>query len=82
MFKLFLGNNEYLKSYYVQNQSQKVRALKVEKPLPTCTVCSVQAAPVGMEANFAMATFRNIVEVVDSLLEGKVEEYSINLGQN
>lgn len=46
-----------LKSYYVQNQSYKVRGLKVELPVEDCLVCSISAAPVIMELNMKDTNF-------------------------
>lgn len=40
MIKLFTENLNNLRSYYIQNQNYKVRALKTEQPLSTCLICS------------------------------------------
>lgn len=46
MLKYLRGQQAKMKSYFIQNQINKVMALKLEKPLPTCAVCSPTAIPV------------------------------------
>lgn len=75
MIKLMTLGEESLRSYYIQNQSYKVRALKVEKPVAGCLVCSGNARPVILETDMKGTNFRGIVE----LLQGKFEEFEISV---
>jgi len=35
-----------MKMYYIQNQSIKLRPLKLEKPLSDCQICGIESQPV------------------------------------
>lgn len=68
MIKMLDRGKQVLKSYYVQNQSYKVRGLKVELPIQDCLVCSISAAPVIMELNMKDTNFQVIVNSIKNKL--------------
>jgi len=68
MIKLFSEAQDNLRSYYVQNQSYKVRALKIEKPLPTCSICSPLAQPLIFEINMNSTLFSKAITRFKSVL--------------
>lgn len=46
MIKYLRNAQQKMKSYFIQNQENKIMAIKLEKPLATCTVCSPKSIPV------------------------------------
>jgi ubiquitin-like 1-activating enzyme E1 B len=46
MVKYLRGAREKMRSYFIQNQNNKIMAIKLEKPLPACAVCSSNSIPV------------------------------------
>lgn len=83
MIKLFGEDRRKLRSYYVQNQSYKVRALRVEKPLPSCAVCSALAQPLTFELDMATNTLQGVIDRFSSIAEGMgvACEFSVNQGE-
>lgn len=61
MVKYLRGCLNKMKSYFIQNQASKVMALKLEKPLEQCSVCSEQAQPVTIQCDFNSLTLGQLV---------------------
>lgn len=68
-----------MKSYFIQNQNNKIMALKLQKPLPACAVCSPKAIPVTFECNFTKYTLMDLVKYIQ-VNSPDLEEFSINQG--
>jgi hypothetical protein len=46
MMKYLRGRQDKMKSYFIQNQKNKIMPLNLENPINTCNVCSPSAIPV------------------------------------
>jgi len=68
-----------MRSYFIQNQRNKILAVKLEKPLPNCGVCSQEAIPVTLECNFNQYTLQNLVTFIEGE-NSDLTEFSINQG--
>ena len=64
MLKFVRGRQDKMRSYFIQNQHQKVMPLKFDKPLPSCQICSPSALPVMFTCNFNTFTLNNFLEFV------------------
>jgi len=53
-----------MRSYFIQNQSNKIMAVKLEKPLPGCAVCSIDAIPVTLDCNFNQFKLKDLVQFI------------------
>lgn len=65
MLKYLRGKDDKLKSYFIQNQHNKIFALKLEKPLINCTVCSPEAIPVTIECNFNQTKLKDLIALIE-----------------
>ena len=79
MLKQLSNKQEKLRSYFVQNQQSKLYALKLEKPLSGCAVCSSDAIPVRVECNFNSYRLSHLVRLIEES-SPSLAEYSINQG--
>ena len=70
-----------MKSYFIQNQHVKIFALKLDKPLASCMVCSEQSIPVKIECSFSTTKFKDIVAIINQKSD-TLTEFSINQGSN
>lgn len=64
MMKYIRGSIQQMRSYFIQNQSNKIMPLKLEKPLISCTVCSQKSLPVTIECNFLEFKLEKLVEII------------------
>lgn len=79
MLKYLRGRQETMRSYFIQNQHNKILALKLEKPLPACGVCSPDALPATLECDFNKFTLQHLVDFVAEA-SPSLQEFSINQG--
>jgi ubiquitin-like 1-activating enzyme E1 B len=79
MVKYLRGEKQRMRSYFIQNQHHKILAVKLERPLPGCGVCSEEAIPVTVECNFNQYSLRDLVGFIEEV-NGDLAEFSINQG--
>lgn len=61
MIKLLSDNVGHMRSYFVQNQPNKILPLRLESPVTTCKTCSSQAQPVIIEADMHEYRLKDLV---------------------
>lgn len=79
MLKYLRQKKDKLKTYFIQNQQSKVLALKLEKPLGECSVCSAGAIPVTIECNFNETRLKDLVGLIEEK-SSSLSEFSLNQG--
>lgn len=64
MMKLVKRETFKMRSYYVQNLSNKVIGLKTEANLEKCQICHPSSIPVLVSTNLSKFTLQNLVDMV------------------